>query len=141
MIVLVTGRHRPHELLLLAWSVLIGISYLARVPAPQSLAATVPRGIVLLWAGGLALSGIVGLVGCLWRGAVVVGLGLERGALIMSTAVLILIAAAIVSANGQRAVYSAGLTVAWGLANLVRCLQITQDLRQVAAAHKENADG
>lgn len=140
MIVLVTGRHRPHELLLLAWSVLLGASYLLTVPAPQSLSAAVPRPIVLLWAGGLALSGAIGLIGCLWRGNVAVGLGIERGALIMSTAVLILIASVFVAAVGWRAAYSTGLTLAWALANLSRCIQITTDLRQIAAASKENDD-
>ena len=141
MIVLVTPRYRPHEILLLALSVLLGVSYLVRVPAPQTLTAAVPRWVVLLWAAGLALSGLVGLVGCLWRGDIVVGLGLERGALIMSTAALTLISAVIVSATGLRGAFSAGITIAWALANLYRCIQITTDLRQVAAAHKENADG
>lgn len=141
MIVLVTGRHRPHELLLLAVSVLLGVSYLVRVPAPQTLTATVPRGVVLLWAGGLVLSGIIGLTGCLWRGDITIGLGLERGALFMSTAALVLIGAVIIAATGMRGLFSAGIVVAWGLANVVRCYQITKDLRLIAAAHKGDADG
>lgn len=141
MIVLVTGRHRPHELLLLAVSVLLGVSYLVRVPAPQTLTAAVPRWVVLLWAVGLVASGIVGLAGCLWRGDIATGLGLERGAMLMSTGALLLIGSVIVSATGMRGLFSAGITIAWALANLYRCLQITTDLRQVAAARKGNADG
>lgn len=140
MIVLATTRARPHEILFLALSVVLGVSYLVRIPAPQSLAAAAPRWAVLLWAAGLALSGAVGLAGCLWRGDIVLALGLERGALIMSTAVLILISAVFLAAAGWRAAFSAGLTIAWAVANLYRCLQITRDLRQVAAAHEENAD-
>lgn len=140
MIVLVTGRHRPHELLLLAVSVLLGASYLIRVPAPQTLTAAVPRWVVILWAVGLVASGIIGLTGCLWRGDVTVGLGLERGAMLMSTAALVLISSVIVSVTGMRGAFSAGITIAWALANVYRIAQISTDLRRIAAAHKENVD-
>lgn len=140
MIVLVTGRHRPHELLLLAVSVLLGASYLARGTGPQTLTATVPRWVVLLWAVGLVASGIIGLTGCLWRGDITVGLGLERGAMLMSTGAMGLISAVIVSATGMRGAFSAGITIAWALANIYRIAQITTDLRQIAAAHEEHAD-
>jgi hypothetical protein len=95
---------------------------------------------VILWALGLLASGVVGLTGCLWRGHIVVGLGLERGAMLMSTGAMGLISAVIVSAAGVRGVFSAGITIAWALANVYRCLQITADLRQIAAAHKGDAD-
>ncbi len=139
MIVL-AGRHRPHELLLLAWSALLGASYLVRVPAPRSLAAAVPHWVVLLWAAGLVLSGAVGLLGCLWRGQAETGLGLERGAMLMSTAALTLIAVASLAANGDRALFGVGLMSAWAMANVARAMQITRDLRQIAAAIEERTD-
>lgn len=141
MIVLVTGRHRPHELLLLAVSVLLGTSYLVRVPAPQTLTASVPRWVVILWAVGLVASGIIGLTGCLWRGDITTGLGLERGAMLMSTGVMALMAAVVVSATGIRGLFTASITIAWALANLYRVAQITTDLRRIDVAHEEDADG
>lgn len=137
MIVVVTGRGRPHEQLLFGVSVLLGISYLVRVPAPQTLTAAVPRAVVLLWAAGLAVSGVVGLVGCLWRGNVVTGLGIERGGLVMSTAALALIGTVVVAETGWRGVFTAAIVIAWAIAHLLRCVQITRDLRQVAAAQGE----
>lgn len=141
MIVLATPKPRPHEMFLLAASILLGVSYLVRVPAPASLEASVPRWVVLVWAAALAVSGIVGLAGCLWRGELTVGLGLERGALVMSTAALLVIAGASLLVNGHRAVFSLGIMLAWGLANIYRCVQIAADLRQLAAAREEHADG
>jgi hypothetical protein len=122
-------------------SVLLGVAYQVQVPTPQSLAALVPAWMVVLWSWGLLLSGAVGLVACFWRGGITVGLGFESGALLMSTAALLLIAAASFAVNGVRAVFGIGLIAAWGLANVARCLQIRHDLRQIAAAAKEHDDG
>ncbi len=52
-LIVVTGRHRPHELFLFALQVVLGCAYLVSVPAPQSLAALVPSWLVFLWAAGL----------------------------------------------------------------------------------------
>lgn len=140
MIVVAVAHPRPHEMFLLGVSVLLGVGYLVSTPAPASLAASVPRWTVLLWAGALAVSGVVGLLGCLWRGNITTGLGLERAALIMSTAALLLISAASLLVNGERAVFSLGLMGAWGLANVYRCVQIRRDLRQIADAQRQADD-
>lgn len=141
MVVLAASRHRPHELFLLGVSVLLGVSYLVTVPAPQSLAAAVPRWAVLLWAAGLLVSGVTGLVGCGWKGQPPIGLGLERGAMLLSTAALLLMASASVAANGERAAWGAGLTIAWALANSMRVRQIGKELREIRAASLEPDDG
>lgn len=140
MIVLASGRRHPHQMFVLALSLLLGVAYLVRVPAPQSLAAVAPKWVVVLWSVGLVLSGAVGLLGCLWLGQVEVGLGLERGALLLSTAALVLIGSASVAANGSRALFGVGVITAWALANVARCVQITNNLRQITAAVEESAD-
>ncbi|HEX2549980.1 MAG TPA: hypothetical protein VHK64_00170, partial [Nocardioidaceae bacterium] len=62
---ILAGRHRPHELLLLAVSLVTGIAYTVGAPPPSSVAAALPGWAVDVWAVGLAVSGALGLVGAL----------------------------------------------------------------------------
>lgn len=130
-LIVVTGRHRPHELLLFALQVVLGLGYLLSVPAPQSLAALVPSWLVFLWAGGLVLSGIVGLAAA-WRKQTLAALELERAALIVSAGALLLIGGASFVATGWRAIFGGSMILAWALANITRCLQIRHDAKQMA---------
>lgn len=132
-LVVLTGRHRPHELLLLVLSTVSGLSYLIAAPPPTSLAASLPRQFTYVWAGMLAVSGIAGLLGCGWRSDPERGLLIEQGAMVLGSSALLLYGAAIVNIAGARGAFGAGIAFVWVLANLARATQIYQDLKTVRA--------
>lgn len=128
-VIVVTGRHRPHEQLLLAWSALLGAVYLIGAPPPASIIALLPTLAVKVWALALLVSGATGLAGCWWRGER--GLGLELGGLLMNSGAMALYATAAFSIAGVRALLPAGIVLAWALANLWRAVQVMADLRAI----------
>lgn len=129
-VVIVTGRHRPHEILFLALSVVTGLAYTFGAPPPNSLAALLPGWALAVWAIGLALSGAVGLVGIWLRRPA--GLHIEQGAMLLGTAALVWYTAGVIGLAGWRGLFAGGVSVAWAVANLVRAWQIQRDLRSVA---------
>lgn len=128
-VIIVAGRHRPHELLLLLYSALLGAGYLAGAPVPASLADAVSSTVVTVWAAVLTVSGVAGLVGCWWRGER--GLGVELGALLMNASALLLYSSAVFAAAGMRALLPGGLVAAWAAANVWRAAQTAVDLKSV----------
>lgn len=133
-----SGRHRYHELVLFGASVLLGISYLSTVPAPQSLTALVPGWLVALWAIGLLASGSLGLIAAAWRGSILVALELERSALLISTGALLLIGGTSFVATGLRALFGGLIIASWAVANILRALQIRRDLHTPTAGERED---
>lgn len=130
-IVVVAGRDRPHELLLLALSLFSGISYLLGAPPPGSITALMPAWEIHAWAAGLLVSGLIGLIGCWWRGNRALGLGLELGAMLIGSGALLLYSVAAFALGGWRALFAGGIGVAWMAANLLRAGQIRSDLHQL----------
>jgi hypothetical protein len=128
-VVLVASRHRPHEQLFMAWSSLIGFGYLTTAPVPQSLVSTLPGWLLTAWAALTAVSGVVTLLGCWWRGER--GMRVELGGLLMNAGALAMFTAAVFTFAGYRALWSGGLAIAWAGANLWRCAQVAKDLRSI----------
>lgn len=129
-IVIVTGRHRPHEQLLLAYSALVGAAYLASgAPDPPSMSALLSTTAIAAWAVGLATSGVVGLVGCWWRGER--GLGLEMGGLLINAAALVVYSTAAFTAGGMKALLPGGIVLAWACANVWRAAQAFRDINEL----------
>lgn len=126
-VVVFPSRHRPHEQLLLAWSALSGATLLIGAPEPASLAALMPGVVVTLWSAGLVVSGVAGLIGCWWRGER--GQILEAGGLLIGAGALLMYAVAAIAAAGSRALFPAGVILAWLLANLWRVNQIRRELK------------
>jgi hypothetical protein len=127
-ILVIAGRHRPHEQLLLTYGALSGAVFLVGgAPEPASIAASMPGPVVTAWAAGLVASGVVGMVGCWWRGER--GQILEAGGLLVGAGSLLLYSAALISAVGLRALFPAGVIAAWLCANLWRVAQIRRELR------------
>lgn len=124
------ARYGPHKLLLLVVSVLVGAAYLLGAPAPGSVTALLPRWEIHAWAGAMLASGVAGLAGCAWRNAVT-GLRIEAGAMLIGAGTLWMYVAAVFAAGGWRALLAGGITVAWGVANLIRAGQIRHMLRGV----------
>lgn len=125
----VPGRLRPHEVLLLAWSLVFGAVGLWQAPAPATLAALVPHWEVLAWSAGLAVSGAVGLLGCFWRRGSAMAAQLEMGGLLIGAGSILLYCAAILLVGGWKGLFAAGLVGAWMLANLWRAGQLRRDVK------------
>jgi len=133
-VLVVAGRSRPHEVLLLATSIPLGAGVLLTAPAPQSLTSLMPRWFVLAWAAALAVSGLVGLVAIYWPGPAARKLSAESAALILNGGSLGVFALAAVAASGWRAWFAASYFAAWAAADIIRSLQIRRDLKAIVAA-------
>jgi hypothetical protein len=121
-VVVLAGRHRPHELLFLVVSLLVGVAFIVGAPPPGSLTAALPGWAVLVWSVGMAASGVLGLVGA-WR-----SLRLEQAAMLLGASALVWYVAA-VAQFGWRALLAGLICAAWACANLWRAWQIRRDLR------------
>lgn len=131
VVVIITGRHRPHELALLGVSAVLGAAFLLEAPPPTSVASQMPHGYVVAWAAGLMVSGTVGLIGCLVSLGPRRGLLLEAGGMLIQAGALLIVLAAVFAFAGSRGLFSGGFVGAWIAANLVRAWQIRRDLRQL----------
>lgn len=125
-LIVVSGRHRPHELLLLGVSIITGVAYTIGAPPPQSIAALLPGWALHIWSAGLAVSGLLGLTGALARRAW--ALQVEQAGMLLGAGALVWYTVA-VAPFGWRALFAGLISVAWALANLVRAAQIRRDLR------------
>lgn len=130
-IIIIAGRRRPHELLLLLFSMVAGASMLLGAPRPNSMREEMDTTLVTLWAIGLFLGGLIGLWGCYTRRNLARGLLLERAGELISGAAAFGYAMQVVSVNGGKAGFAAGFCIAWAVANVVRSLQISNDLRSL----------
>jgi|GEM_PF-2166827 len=125
---IVLGRNRPHELLLLLLSILWGgVALFA--PTPDGLVSRLPGWLTILAAGALLSSGTIGLVGCLWRTTVEVGLGLELGAMLIGAGGLLLSGYAVLRYGEGGGTVTAVFMSVWIVANMWRAMQIWNDLR------------
>jgi len=125
-VLVISGRHRPHELLLLVVSLATGLAYTVGAPPPTSVAALLPGWALHVWSSSLALSGVIGLIGAVTRRQW--SLQVEQAGMLLGAAALVWYAAAI-SAYGWRALFAGAICAAWALANLARAMQIRTDLR------------
>jgi hypothetical protein len=135
---LLSGRLHDHEQFLLAWSVLVGVTYALGAPPPLSLADSIPEWMFISWAVIVGLSGLIGLAGCHWRGRIDVALEIERAALLMQGGCWLLFAGCIMGYAGLIGLTAAGIVIAWAGANLSRAWRITKAL---AADRVEQAEG
>lgn len=126
------GRHRPHEVLLLVWSLVVGVLLLAGGPAPGSVTSTIPGWEVTVWAGGLALSGATGLISFSRRWRIGVSLRMEMAAQFFGAGTTLVYAGAVFAAAGVRGFATGMLILSWCAANLWRIRQIRRDLREIA---------
>lgn len=140
-VVVVTGRRRPHEVMLLAASALVGVVYLAgAAPPPSTVEALLPGWVRLLWYGLLAAGGVLGLVGC-WLPDQVTGLLLERVALLVGTAAILMWILAIWWFAGPPGFGGLAFFGLWAGANGWRAWQITGDLARIRPKRRYRPDG
>jgi len=115
-------------MLLLIWSLIVGVAFLLGAPPPGSIAMLMPRWETLAWASGLLLSGVVGLIGVWWRDWEN-SMRLEQAAMLFGAAAILMYCVSAFSIAGWRALFAGGLTGTWCAANLWRANQIRRDLR------------
>lgn len=121
-VLVISGKHRPHEILLLAVALIVGTAYTVGAPPPNSIAALLPTWALYIWSVGLAVSGVVGLIGVRWSPRI------EAAGMLIGTGALIWYSAA-VAPLGWKALLAGGICAAWAGANLWRAVQIRQDLK------------
>jgi len=130
-VVVIVGRQRAHEVLLLAMSVIIGVAYIIGGPPPRSLAALLHPAVFKGWAVLMLITGAAGLVGCLYRGRVETALGIERGAMTAQFGALLIYATVLFAYAGMSALLAGLITAGWAAADLARAVQISRDLRRL----------
>lgn len=130
-IVIIGGRRRPHELMLLLFSMVAGAFMLLGAPRPNSMSEKMDSRLVTLWAVGLFAGGLIGIWGCYTRNNLKRGLLLERAGEMISAGAAFGYAMQVWSVNGDKAAFAAGFCIAWAVANVVRSLQISNDLRSL----------
>lgn len=130
-VVVLTGKHRPHELMFQAFSLLAGLVYLIGAPPPASVASLMPEWMVRTWAAGMVVSGLLSAAGLAVR-QLATSLRLEQAAMLFGAGALIWVGYAVFAfAPASRALLSGGLCLAWALANAVRAAQCQRDLRRI----------
>jgi hypothetical protein len=128
------ARPAPHKLLLLAVQVILGVAYTVGVPPPTSVSATQPPLAVHLWALAMLVSGSVGLIANVYRRlGLSMALRLERGAMDLGAAAMMLYAVSLIGYAGlSRALASALICLFWAAANIWRGLQIRRDVKELS---------
>jgi hypothetical protein len=126
--VIVTGRGRPHEVGLLVWGLVFGV--LALLGAPRTLSLSEwPPWAFYIWAVGLIVSGVVGILGCYWRGHIEVGLLYESAGMLIGSGGLLAPMIGAFQISGGKALFTAGLYATWAIMNACRVYQIHRDLQ------------
>lgn len=126
------SRQRPHEILLILLSAVLGVAYLFGAPPPESVVALVSPWLVHLWAAGLAVGGLLGIVALSGLGGTRRSLRIEQAAMLNTAAALCVAASAIAQAAGGRGFFGAGFSLAWAMANVARAWMIQADIRRIA---------
>lgn len=132
-VVVVRGQRRPHEVMLMAFSTVYGLSFLAGLPLPTSLSATAYAAAV----GFFAFSALGGLAGIAVfalgrRMAIERELRVEAGANLLVAAAGLLYVYAIVSLNGRSSwLVVLLISCVWVAGSVWRAGQLLADLRQV----------
>lgn len=129
-IIVISGKGRPHEVMLLVVSVLLGIAFLLGIKPPNSIESLMPTWMRTAWFLFLLIGGSIGLVGIWWRNKYT-GLVLERFSMILLSAAAGMYAVAVISYGKTAAIAVGAILIAWSIACGVRATQITSDLKSM----------
>jgi hypothetical protein len=134
-----SGR-TPFELFFLIVCVLSGGNGLVNPHGGSSVVnAFLPGWEVVLWYSGLAVGGIVGLLGVLAAG--VVSLLVERVALVLLAGLTLTYSAALLVQVGERGVFVALIVASFTAGCIARIMMIQHDLKKAASPdHPANPD-
>lgn len=124
--------YEPHRALWHVLAVLIGFSAIVR--PPEGLAAVVDPVILLIWAGALMVSGVIGIVAPIRQPhGLANALALERAALWVQTGTLIWILISAVYYRGMADIFGLAMYAGWIIANVIRD-------RRIASAVTKSGD-
>lgn len=111
-----------------------GVVYAFGAPMPRSFESVgVDYAWFVGWAVVLAASGVLALVGSFWRGRVDLALELERAGLTGNVGALLLYVTVAFVWLGWGGFVPAGFVGAWAVANLVRAVRLSRNLRALKA--------
>lgn len=138
--VVLTGRHRPHEVVFLAFSAIIGAAFMIGAKPPGTLERLVPPPVLWSWYALLLASGVVGLISITvadpYRALV-----LERTAMLGHTVAPAMYSIALGVVGTATATFTVAFLVAWSVASGWRVWQVNKDLRLFREAGGEQVDG
>jgi hypothetical protein len=126
--ILVTGRHRPHEVLFLAFSTAIGIAFLVGARPPNAIEQLVPGWVLWSWYLLLLASGGIGLIGIAQANAYR-ALVLELAAMHGQVAAPLLYGLALLSTGQPSVGFAATFCLTWAGASAWRGWQAYRGIR------------
>lgn len=135
--VVVTGRHRPHEVWFLAFSAAIGVVFVAGIRPPSTVEQLMPGWVIWTWYVLLLASGVAGLGSFVLRQPYQ-ALVLERAAMWGQTIAPALYGLALLN-FGHTALFAAGFCVAWSGASVWRLVQIRTEIGLLRQASGEGS--
>lgn len=131
--IVVTGRHRPHEVMFLALSALAGGLFAAGARPPTSLERLVDPWVLWSWYLLLLGSGLIGLVSIALPDAYR-ALVLELAAMHGQTAAPALYGVALLAGGSRAAGFVVAFCAAWSAASAWRGWQVWQGMRVLRQA-------
>jgi hypothetical protein len=131
--VVTVGWQRPHEILFILLSAVLGVAYLIGAPPPQSVVAMISPSLVHVWAAGLTVGGLLGMIAVGGWGGQRRSLRIEQAAMLNTAVALCVAASTIMQSAGSRGSFGVGFSFAWAMANVARAWMIQADLRRIAS--------
>jgi hypothetical protein len=139
---IVPGRQRPHQVIILAFATLSGVAFAFRqAPEPSSLDRYLSHWTLGIWYTLLLFGGVIGLAGSFWRRNPYKGLLMEWASMVMLTSALTLYAVAIFVAAGVAGLGAGGSVLAWAASCAWRWGQIRNDLKALRRPPAVRGDG
>lgn len=133
MPIVVTGRHRPHEVLFLAFSALIGAAFVLGAKPPGTLESLLDAWILWTWYVLLLASGAIGLVSFALRDPFQ-ALVLERAAMVGHVAAPTMYGLALLVTGEAAALFAGAFCLTWAAASAWRGWQVQQGIRALRQA-------
>ncbi|WP_194821316.1 hypothetical protein [Micromonospora sp. S-DT3-3-22] len=131
--IIVTGRHRPHEVMFLVLAAIVGGAFVAGAKPPTTVEQLVAPWVLWIWYLLLLGSGVIGLISIAlpdtYRALV-----LELAAMHGQTAAPLLYGLALLSTGSPAVGFAAAFCVAWSGASAWRGWQVWQGVRALRQA-------
>jgi len=134
--IIVTGRHRPHEVLFLVLSALVGAAFVLGAKPPTTLETLVDTWVLWTWYLLLTVSGVGGLISIAlpdtYRALV-----LESAAMVGQTAAPLLYGLALASTGRPEVGFAVAFCLTWAGASGWRGWQVRRAMRVLQQAGVE----